>query len=1012
MLWTKRIIRSLATFLTLAIVLGLANIVNCTQIAYADGELKTFTATIQYQLQSGEAISNPYIATVKDNWGKTVTVPSPEVPGYTADQSTVTLVFDENFKEDQLIIVTYSPNQVSYKIKHMIQNLDDGYSLKSEEEKTGLVDTLSEKPVPLEIPGFTPSFVDVPTMIPAVGSLDLFVRYDRNSYQLSFDSQGGSPVQAQHLYYEEAISPPAAPEKKGFEFAGWEPELPATMPSENLSVSAKWTPSEKASYTLKYWVQNPNKPDEYEYIGSKIDTGAVGTSPSVPASREGLAFPGLSKPESITNDDIFSKFYVLNEGKTNASLLATTIAVDGSTEVDVYYDRVKYKIAFRAMRADVDGTAKIWAPRGGDTLVVNGKTYSYDEPYVIEALFGENLLGKWIWGTKYFPKLRPSENGTPVMFEGWLAKFPKDSPYQWYWYNSVYNTMEKMLITGANWFSNTEKTLYLDPRFEYASERIAELSYHFFFQGLSENQAPEDYIENTDLHVVRRDNVGNDFTYDAFRFVGFTPTQNEFPITDWVDAVMENHKYVKRPTGKVCMYYQRNHYALSFYADSTSSPSTVESVLYEKPLADVLKNVPIPEKPQGLFPEYVFKGWQTRQHTPLASDAKMPAENLDLIAVWGPAKDLLTVSFDPNNGDPITTQSVKFNERITAPAAPIKAGYRFLGWKLKTRSRALVPLYNFSNPVHSDLDLIAVWKKSNLRNLSIRYEYLGADASTHEEIISNLAIDSDYTAEAEASKLAGYFPDATSKSIRIGEDEKDNVIIFTYEKIGEAEYSIRYIEKTADGDKELLPTETGLKTKKAIETVNYKAIKGYTPNQYQITFMLTSDPSQNVVSFLYRKNEDAYYTVEYYFEDEQGNYLLDDTLSEKHSAALGTEVTLSVPESNKEHILNREKSILSGVVSSEGKLILKVYYDLKKPEPSTTSTTSTTTTTTTTTSSTKKTSSSVTKASISSKLTAKPTTTGSKVPATGETDHWQFASVMLLLSLLGYALHKKRNLID
>lgn len=40
----------------------------------------------------------------------------------------------------------------------------------------------------------------------------------------------------------EAIAKPAAPSKKGFVFEGWQPQIPATMPSRNLTFTAVFAP--------------------------------------------------------------------------------------------------------------------------------------------------------------------------------------------------------------------------------------------------------------------------------------------------------------------------------------------------------------------------------------------------------------------------------------------------------------------------------------------------------------------------------------------------------------------------------------------------------------------------------------------------------------------------------------------------------------------------------------------------------------------------------------------------
>ena len=70
--------------------------------------------------------------------------------------------------------------------------------------------------------------------IAADGSLVLKVFYSRNKYTLTVDGV------ASEVYYGAAVSV-AEPSKEHYTFAGWEPELPETMPAHDVTVAAKWT---------------------------------------------------------------------------------------------------------------------------------------------------------------------------------------------------------------------------------------------------------------------------------------------------------------------------------------------------------------------------------------------------------------------------------------------------------------------------------------------------------------------------------------------------------------------------------------------------------------------------------------------------------------------------------------------------------------------------------------------------------------------------------------------------
>ena len=58
---------------------------------------------------------------------------------------------------------------------------------------------------------------------------------------LTFDSNGGSSVEAMTGIVGENITAPTNPTKTGYTFAGWEPELPEVFPEEDTTYTAQWT---------------------------------------------------------------------------------------------------------------------------------------------------------------------------------------------------------------------------------------------------------------------------------------------------------------------------------------------------------------------------------------------------------------------------------------------------------------------------------------------------------------------------------------------------------------------------------------------------------------------------------------------------------------------------------------------------------------------------------------------------------------------------------------------------
>ena len=77
--------------------------------------------------------------------------------------------------------------------------------------------------------------VEIPETMPAE-DLTIKATWDVNKYTITFVVDGvETPVEYD---FGATIAAPEAPEKEGFVFKGWSPELPETMPAENLTLTA------------------------------------------------------------------------------------------------------------------------------------------------------------------------------------------------------------------------------------------------------------------------------------------------------------------------------------------------------------------------------------------------------------------------------------------------------------------------------------------------------------------------------------------------------------------------------------------------------------------------------------------------------------------------------------------------------------------------------------------------------------------------------------------------------
>ena len=76
-------------------------------------------------------------------------------------------------------------------------------------------------------------------------NVTITAKWKVNQYTITFDTNGGSEIAPITQDYGTQIAAPANPTKEGYTFLGWDKEIPATMPAENVTIKAKWKDTEK-----------------------------------------------------------------------------------------------------------------------------------------------------------------------------------------------------------------------------------------------------------------------------------------------------------------------------------------------------------------------------------------------------------------------------------------------------------------------------------------------------------------------------------------------------------------------------------------------------------------------------------------------------------------------------------------------------------------------------------------------------------------------------------------------
>lgn len=121
---------------------------------------------------------------------------------------------------------------------------------------------------------------------PVTENLTLTAKWQINQYTITFDTAGGSEVPSITQDYGTAITPPAAPTRTGYTFAGWDREIPTAMPAENMTITARWQVNQ---YTITFKPENGGQD-----IVIKQDYGTAITAPANP-TKTGYTFAGWDR---------------------------------------------------------------------------------------------------------------------------------------------------------------------------------------------------------------------------------------------------------------------------------------------------------------------------------------------------------------------------------------------------------------------------------------------------------------------------------------------------------------------------------------------------------------------------------------------------------------------------------------------------------------------------------------------------------------------------------------------
>ena len=325
-------------------------------------------------------------------YGTEVTLPAPpaEKDGYKFDRWEVSgaVMTDSKFTmPDNNVTITAKWTANRYTITF---DTDGGSAVAAMTQDYGSAVTAPAAPTKTgyTFAGWEPA---LPAKMPLNG-LAVTAKWTVNQYTITFNTDGGSDVTAITQDYGTAVTAPDDPTKTGYTFAGWDKAIPATMPANDTTIKAKWKAN---TYNITYELDGgtmANKPATHTYgtattipnptkvgydfagwqvngtnKGKNLKLGATDYTADITLTatwKAGTATQYTVKHYQQNADD---DKYTLKDtetlkgttgGQTAAkaktytgfmpanSFAQAKIKADGSTVVNIYYDRKTFTVTF------------------------------------------------------------------------------------------------------------------------------------------------------------------------------------------------------------------------------------------------------------------------------------------------------------------------------------------------------------------------------------------------------------------------------------------------------------------------------------------------------------------------------------------------------------------------------------------------------------------------------------------------------------------------------------------
>ena len=384
--------------------------------------------------------------------------------------------------------------------------------------------------------------------------------------------------------------------------------------------------------------------------------------------------------------------------------------------------------------------------------------------------------------------------------------------------------------------------------------------------------------------------------------------EDKMPITGFTFKEWKKEGFKKE---NLWLRYSRNSYNLFF---ENCQPMDPVSIKFEAKLS---KGRPSrdPGRPSYVDSDYTFAGWYLDPgfKEPVDWNETMTEDGLTIYAKW--EKPKYTVDFVTNCEEEKASITREKGFVLTEEelAAPDKADDEFLGWYTDS---ALTKKFIPESQIVKNTTLYARWRNSDTVTYTVKYMYGDKEIATAKQ----QTVTRNSTVSEPAKTVDGYYPETLSISAMITRNGQE--IIFNYRAVQSWTYTVKYLLEGPETEVPGSTVETGTTSDQNV-MITFKTFEGYT---------LKSDPVQKVTQenpevIFYYVPKTAIYHIQHWYERPNGEFGL--RYIDTFNTAAGQSVTTrgqEIPVDGFTLDTSIAGTVTDGTTNIQNVLSLKLYY--------------------------------------------------------------------------------------